>query len=256
MWVAAVSGGDGATPSMPVKRRGRGEDPEWYDWDGGASWTAHPDEGMRRTSHLLATDAGAWLVDPIDAEGLDERVADAGGAAGVTVLASFHGRDAATLAARYDVPVTVAAPAADDVDLGGAGGGEGSGAGDVAVRSVEDRLPGTEYEVHWTVDDLVWSEAMLWDGASLVATETLSTAPHLTAPGERLAVMPLRRAFPPREALGGLAPDRVLVGHGAPVLEDTEEALATALDDARRRLPLAFHDVPTLLRASYAALRD
>lgn len=241
---------------MPVKRYGRGDDPDWYEWDDCASWTAHPDEAMRRTSHLLATDEGAWLVDPIDAAGLDDRVEDAGGCAGVAVLASFHGRDAAAIAARHGVPVHVAAPAADDVTLEGGDGAVSAGMEDVAVERFSAALPGTAYDVVWTVDDLAWGEAMLYDGTTLVATETLATADHLVAPGERLAVMPLRRAFPPREALEDVAPDRVLVGHGAPVLDGAAAALDDALAGARRRLPATLHGLPTLLRAGYVAFRD
>ena len=50
----------------------------------------------------------------------------------------------------------------------------------------------------------------------------------------------MRRAIPPRDALGDLAPDRVLVGHGPGVLTDATTALETALSQSRTRAPLLY----------------
>jgi hypothetical protein len=70
----------------------------------------------------------------------------------------------------------------------------------------------------------------------LVVGDALGTAGYFCAPGERLAVHPILRLFPPRR-LRGLSPERVMCGHGAGVHDDAAEALAEALRTARRRIP-------------------
>ena len=75
------------------------------EFDGGASWMAYPDEQMRRTSHVLVDGEALWLVDPVDADDLDEWLADRGTVAGVVVLLDRHKRDAAAIARRHDVAV-------------------------------------------------------------------------------------------------------------------------------------------------------
>jgi len=61
---------------------------------------------MERASHALATTDGVWLVDPIDAAGVDDLVAGCGEVGGVVVLSNHHARDADVFAERHDVPVT------------------------------------------------------------------------------------------------------------------------------------------------------
>lgn len=43
-----------------------------HRWEHDLTWMAHPDERMRHASHALAVDGDLWLVDPLDAEDLDE----------------------------------------------------------------------------------------------------------------------------------------------------------------------------------------
>ncbi|MFB6111064.1 MAG: hypothetical protein ABEJ35_00850, partial [Halobacteriaceae archaeon] len=78
-------------------------------WDRGLGWQVAPAETARRTSHAVRTEAGVWLLDPLDAPGLEEELATLGEVAGIAVCADYHARDAASLAERYDVPVHVPA---------------------------------------------------------------------------------------------------------------------------------------------------
>jgi hypothetical protein len=50
---------------------------------------------------------------------------------------------------------------------------------------------------------------------------------------ERIGVHPMLRLVPPRSALSGLDPDRVVVGHGPGVQDGAARAVADALDSAR-----------------------
>ena len=59
----------------------RDGDPELLvtaEWDGGVEWLVHPAEAGRRASHALVGEDGVWVVDPLDAPGLDERLAELG----------------------------------------------------------------------------------------------------------------------------------------------------------------------------------
>lgn len=233
---------------MVVKAYGPGDAPDVRRWDGGLTWLAHPDERMCRASHALAVDGDVWVVEPVDAGGLDDLLADLGTVAGVVVLASYHRRDAPAVATRHDVPVFVPEPLADLAD-----------AMDAPVETFEGTLPGTGYRTIPLLDGLPWTEVALHEPASgtLVATELLVTSEVLTAAGERLAVTPYVRLAPPRAPLEGLGVDRVLVGHGAPVLDGADEALAAALANARLgALPAIARNLPYLLRAAYVAVRD
>jgi hypothetical protein len=214
---------------MPMKGSGRTEPAEIDRFDGGVGWLAYPDEGMQRASHALATDEGVWLVDPIDAVGVEELIAEFGEVAGIAVLSSYHSRDADLFARRYDVPVHV--PAFFDGLAGEC---------DAPVERLGGTLGDSDYEVIELYDDVVWSDAALWDGETLVTMETLATSDSQTVGDERLAVSFVRRLVPPRQALGGLQPARILVGHGAGVHEEAPGALAAALESARRRSPRYF----------------
>jgi hypothetical protein len=238
---------------MPVKARGRGQDPAVHRWGearplSGFTWVAHPGEGMRRASHALAVDGDVWVVEPVDAAGLDDMLADLGTVAGVVVLADYHRRDAPTVARRLDVPV-VLPPSVEDLRSGV----------ESAVSTFEESLAAAGFEALPLYGGRPWSEAALYHPPSrtLVATEALVTAPDLTAPDERLAVSPYARLLPPRGPLSGLDVDRVLVGHGAPVLEDADAALAAALEGAEWGAPRAIvGNLPYLVRAVSVALRD
>lgn len=214
---------------MPLKASGRDTEMREIDrFDGGVGWIAHPEEDMQRASHALATDEGVWLVDPVDAEGVDDLVDEFGSVAGVVVLFGRHTRDAATIANRHDVPVRLpSALRALDADL------------DAPVESFDGELPETGYHAITLADTSFWTEVALYhDGkGTLLVPESVGTASYFLAGPERLGVHPMRRLLPPRGALGRFVPDRVLVGHGAGILDDAAAALRTALSGARRRTP-------------------
>lgn len=197
-------------------------------WEGGVGWFAHPDERMQRASHALAVDGEVWVVDPVDAPGVDDLLAGLGEVTGVVVCLDRHARDAAALARRHDVPVYLPGPVGDGVDL------------DVESRRVDGRLPGSPYEVRTVVNWPVppWREAALVDpeGGTLYVPEAVGTASFFRTRSERLGVHPVLRPVPPRGALAGLDPERVLVGHGEGVDRDAAGALREALAGARSRM--------------------
>jgi hypothetical protein len=87
-----------------------------------------------------------------------------------------------------------------------------------------------------------WQEVGLYHRGdeTLLVPEAVGTVSFFCAPGERLGIHPMLRPFPPRRALRGFAPERVLVGHGEGVTTDAAAALRAALDGARRNLPGAY----------------
>jgi hypothetical protein len=218
---------------MPMKGSSEPSFREIDRWDGGFGWMAYPDETMQRASHALVVDGDVWVVDPVDAPGLDDRLAEAGTVAGVLVCLDRHKRDAATLARRHDVSVYVPdwmSSVASKIDA--------------PVRRYGDALADTGYRAI-TVRDASfppWKEVALYDedAGTLVVPEAVGTATYFRAPGERLGVHPMLRPIPPTRALGGLDPERILVGHGEGVFEGAADALADALDNARARLPSAY----------------
>ncbi|QSG05794.1 Metallo-beta-lactamase superfamily enzyme [Halapricum desulfuricans] len=197
-------------------------------YDGGVGWMAHPDERMQRASHAVVGESGGvWVLDPVDADGLDGLLAEYGEVAGVAVLLDRHKRDAAAVARRHDVSVYVpewmdgVAPKLD-----------------APVERVRADLGGSGFEVHELIDTPLWQEAALYgehDG-TLVVPEALGTAEYFLASGESLGVHPALRLKPPR-SLRRFAPERLLVGHGEGVLTDAARAIADALDGSRRRAP-------------------
>ncbi len=42
----------------------------------GVGWIAYPDETMERASHALSVDGDVWVLDPVDADGVDDLLAD------------------------------------------------------------------------------------------------------------------------------------------------------------------------------------
>lgn len=171
---------------------------------------------LERTSHALRIDGSVWLVDPLDAEGVHERVCALGKPAGVVQLLDRHARSSAAFANRHGVPLHV-------VPFGG----------------VED----APFEVLRVLERRRWREVALWWPAEgmLHFADALGTARYFCAPGERLGVHPLLRLTPPsslRDMTRRLAPRHILSGHGAGIHGD-EAALAfvEALATARSRIP-------------------
>ena len=212
---------------MPMKGSGPATDFREIDrFDGGVGWIAYPDERMQRASHALVDDGDLWLVDPVDTEGLDDLLAEFGEVCGVVVLLDRHERDAARLARRHDVsvhlPVWMKGLASDL---------------DAPVEPVRTELADTGYRLQRLLDTPFWKEAALSNPeGTLLVPEALGTAAYYRTEAERLGVHPILRAFPPRR-LRGLAPDRVLLGHGSGITTDASDALADALRGSRRRAP-------------------
>ncbi|WP_137286745.1 hypothetical protein [Halorussus salinisoli] len=212
---------------MPLKKTESATDYEEIDrWDDGVGWIAHPDETMLRASHALATDAGVWVTDPVDAAGIDDLIAEFGDVAGVVVLLNRHYRDANDIARRHDVPVYVPAWFDRVPEL------------EAELHRFDARLPGTDYKLLKVADSFGWEEAALYDDerGTLVVSESVGNAPYFTTPGERIGVHPMMRLTPPSE-LRGLRPERVVLGHGRGVLDDAARALDDAIRGARRSTP-------------------
>ncbi len=177
--------------------------------DGGFGWVE--DERLSRTAHALAVDGRVWLIDPIDADGIEERVRELGEPAGVIQLLDRHGRDCAALAWRLGVPLHV----------------------------VPRSLPETPFAFLPVASWRLWQEVALWwpERRILVCADALGTIPFYRAGAEPIGVHPFLRLRPPR-SLRGLEPEHVLVGHGAgrhgaDTAAETDDALA----HARRRIP-------------------
>jgi hypothetical protein len=177
--------------------------------DLGFGWVVS--EFMERSSHALADDGRVWAVDPLIADGIEERLRAAGDPAGVIQLLDRHGRDCAELAARLGVPHHVVP---------------------------FDGVPGSPFEVIAVRRRRRWQEVALWwpQRRVLVCADAVGTARYYRAGEERLAVNPLLRLTPPLP-LAQVEPETILVGHGVGVHEGAGEALREALATARRRAP-------------------
>jgi hypothetical protein len=175
-------------------------------------WIAAEPARLERASHALVADGRVWLVDPVEVDGLDERIAAAGTPAGVVQLLDRHARDSARLAASYGVPLW---------------------------RTPFAGVGGAPFELLRVVDVPLWREAALWwpEHRTLVVADALGTARYFLGPGERLAVHPLLRLLPPR-SLAHLEPEHVFCGHGKGVHgAEATGALRHALSTARRGTP-------------------
>jgi hypothetical protein len=212
---------------MPIKASDRGSVNEIDRWEGGAGWIAHPEEGMQRASHAIAGEDGVWVLDPVDAPGLDAFLEDLGEVTGVAVTLDRHKRDAAAVARRHGVAVHIPSwMSGVEPKL------------DAPVDRLGDRLGATGFEVRRVIDNPFWQEAALYDPDRRVlwTPEVFGTVDYYCAPDERVGVHPMLRAFPPR-ALGRLEVDRLLCGHGEGVPENAGAAISAALDGARRNAP-------------------
>ncbi|HEY7004657.1 MAG TPA: hypothetical protein VH281_10265 [Gaiellaceae bacterium] len=179
------------------------------EFEGGFGWS---EPGfLERTSHALEIEGRVFLLDPIDAPGLDEQIGALGDPEAVVQLLDRHERDCAAVAGRLGVP-RLRVP-----------------------REAPDRPFGL-IRLTWSP---VWREVAFWEPRRdvLVVGDALGTSRYFTAAGEALGVHPLLRPWPPR-ALAGLAPRHVLCGHGLGIHGDEAAlALAEALTTARRRIP-------------------
>lgn len=194
-------------------------EPVVQQWSGGISWIADPEEDAKRASHALATDAGVWIVDPVDAADLDDHLADLGDVAGVAVLHDRHTRDATDVAQRHDVPVSV--PEWMDLTREKLTG---------SVSAIGGSLPGSDYQIHALIDTDEWEEALLVDadGETVLIPEAFGTVDSF---GEADTALGLHPALddPPGD-LDTWSPERILVGHGESILEDGAAKLSAAID--------------------------
>jgi hypothetical protein len=187
----------------------------------GVSWIESG--AMARTAHALADGGRVWLIDPFEDSEALEAAAQLGEAAAVVQLLDRHERDCERIAARLGVPWL--------------------------------RLPSSVPESPFTVVPVVarsrWNEiALWWDAQStLIVPEAIGTGPYFAA-GRRAGVHPMLRLLPPRAALGSYAPQRLLVGHGPPVLDDAAAALSDALKHSRDDIPKLILSLPGLIRGS------
>jgi len=216
---------------MPIKGSDSPSLHEIDRWDEGVGWLAYPEEELRRASHAVVDDGDVWVLDPLDAPGLDDLLGEFGEVAGVVLCLARHKRDAAAVARRHDVPVYVPewmTGVADELDAPIERFGDGLG--DTGYRTVTVRNGSVP----------PWQEVALFDGETLYVPEAVGTIPFFTAGDERLGVHPMLRLTPPRRALRGLDPDRLIVGHGEGVFGGANTVLRTALDTARSGAPRAY----------------
>lgn len=184
------------------------------EFEYGFAWSIEG-ERLTRTSHAIRAQGGVWLTDAVDGPGLDEQVAALGEPAGVVQLLDRHQRDCAAVADRLGVPLHVT-PFAGMAN-----------APFLALPIVRNRL---------------WREVALWfsEERTLVLGDALGSLPYFRASGEPFGVHPALRPFPPKRALAALGPVHILFGHGdghhGP---EATEALRTALETSRRRIPQA-----------------
>lgn len=210
----------------------RVEDPPVVEhWPGGLTWLAHPTEVMQRASHAIVAGGSVWLVDPVEATGIHEAIDSLGSVVGIVLLLDRHRRDAGRFAQRYDVAVHVPAPLGDAADRLG-----------VPVEPLGSEVGETGFRIRPVLENRFWREVALIREATETALvpEALGTAAYYTAPGEPVGVHPALRLWPPRRQLAGIDPERLLVGHGPPVLEGAGPAMRDALAGARRRAPRAY----------------
>lgn len=215
--------GDGDADLHEIDRFGRG-----------VGWIAYPGETMERASHAVAvpneerdTD-DVWVFDPVDAPGLDDLLSELGTVAGVVVGLDRHKRDCAEIATRHDAPVYVAdwmTGVADELDA--------------PVERFGSRLADSGFEAFRIRDSSVppWQEVGFFDGETLIVPESLGSASYFRGARERLGVHPMLRLTPPTEALSGLNPEQVRVGHGVGISDRAAIAVEDALSGSRRKAP-------------------
>ena len=191
------------------------------EFESGFGWIV--EERLERSSHALLVDGRVWLTDPVEADGVEERIRALGEPAGVLQLLDRHNRDGAAWAAKLGVPL---------------------------VRAWE----GAPVETLRVRDWRKWREVALWEPRSrtLVCADALGTLPYFRAGGEQVGWHPLVRPLLP-QSFAAVQPERILVGHGAGIHEGAADALADLLRHGRRRLPAAWLNAA---RSVWAASRS
>jgi hypothetical protein len=185
----------------------------------GLTW--HEAGGMSRSAHALLDGERVWLVDPFDDEEALSAAMELGRPAGVVQLLDRHARDCELIAEGLGVPLS----------------------------RLPTTLAGSPFEVRRVVWQRLWREVSLWwpEQETLIVAEAIGTAP-VFALGRDAGVHPMLRLTPPRGALSGYRPRRLLVGHGKALEAGATEALHGALGRARSDLPRLPFELPSLLR--------
>jgi hypothetical protein len=185
----------------------------------GLTW--HESNTMARSAHAVRDGERVWLIDPFEDAPALEAAAALGQPAAVIQLLDRHQRDGEAIAARLGVP----------------------------LLRLPTTLPDTPFEVVSVVARPWWREIALWWPAqsALIVAEAVGTGP-LFRLGRPLGVHPLLRALPPRAALGGYAPERLLVGHGPALESGAGPALREALAAARTDIPKLLIKLPSAIR--------
>ncbi len=185
----------------------------------GFSWTV--DEPATRTSHVLASDGRVWLVDPVRYEPALQRARALGEPVAVIQLLDRHNRDCKAIAVSLGVPHLV-------------------------VPHVVSESPFTVIRVRQTKR---WREVALWWRAeqTLVVAEAIGTNGFYAPKGQDAGVHLLLRFSPPRDVLGAVKPEHLLVGHGEGLHGvAAASGLPNALADARSGLPRVALRIPAL----------
>lgn len=214
--------------------------------DLGFGWLAHPDEEGMRASQSFRFDEEVWLVDPLDAPGIDDHIDELGEVVGVTVCSSMHTRDAEVFARRYDVPVYLPEGMSRVPDLI-----------DAEIRWYEEEFPARDVTVIRRNPFPAYDEANLYHEPTrtLYIADAIGTTPWHTVGDETIGAQAILRLFPPNELLT-ITPERICFGHGVGVFTDAGDALEETVTAGQRRFPRAVvsNIVPTL-RATVASLR-
>jgi hypothetical protein len=176
---------------------------------------------MARAAHAVTDGERVWLIDPFDDEAALTAIAELGRPEAVIQLLDRHNRDCEPLAQRLGVP----------------------------LHRLPSTLPDSPFEVVRVVSRRWWNEIALWWPAeqTLIVAEAIGTAP-MFALGRRAGVHPMLRLVPPRAALGGFAPERLLVGHGPTLESGAAAALEEALSASRADTPKLLIKLPSVLR--------
>jgi hypothetical protein len=172
-------------------------------------------------------DDGVFLVDPVDAENLDEKIGEFGEVEGIVILFERHERDSERLAERYDCPVYV--PEWFEREL------------DTEVEKISGNVPGTDWELHTVIDSKVSKEAALYhrETRSLIVADSLGTAKHLRGRNEKLGMSPLYRFNPPKKLLE-FEPERIFCGHGKGIAENANRLIEETISKGRRKALSAY----------------
>ena len=188
----------------------------------GFGWQA--EERARRTSHALSIGGDVWVFDPIEGDGVEERLYALGEPVGVVQLLDRHNRACDEFATRLGVPLHV----------------------------VPSALP-VPFELLPVRRNRIWAEVALWwpERRLLLCADAFGTVPFFRAGDEPVGLHPFLRLRPPR-SLRGLGVERLLVGHGEGMHgEGTAAAVEDALRSGRRRIPRYLVGLPRVIRQAH-----